>query len=105
MKKPGDIIDHFGALDGSINRYYHGKKVLRWSHQAQGLVLYSPRTGMVFVPFQLNSGGGWAVVVVVEDFTNTYRRGGYHLDVGEDEIITALEVQLELPVSAEEQHV
>lgn len=62
----------------------------RWSHEAKGRALYMPRTGMVLVPFEMTSDGGWTCVVMIG--TDTYRPDGYSLAVGNDEIETAIDV-------------
>lgn len=60
------------------------------SHQARGLVLLLPRTGLTVVPFDQKSGGGWDVVVI--DGTETYPRGVYHQFISGNEIETAIEL-------------
>lgn len=72
----------------------------RWSHQAKGLILELPRTGMVVAPFEMHD-HGWNVVVVVGDRAGVYRPDGYSLFVGNDEIETAIERGVGEPVNLE----
>lgn len=62
----------------------------RWSHEAQGRVLFFPRTGLVGVPYKMDSNGGWAVVVT--EGSKIYPRGGYDLTVSESEIESAISI-------------
>lgn len=67
----------------------------RYSHDAQGKILLLPSSGLVVVPFN-NHIGGWDVVVV--DGFGSYPVGGYHLSVGDAEIVTAIELAIGEPV-------
>lgn len=82
----------------STNDYVATLPRRRYSHEAQGLNLLLPSSGLVVVPFEERPGGGWAVVVV-EGF-GSYKVGGYHLVLSRGEIETAIELGLgaEVPV-------
>ncbi|MHB1973805.1 MAG: hypothetical protein ACYCR4_05885 [Acidimicrobiales bacterium] len=73
----------------SIKERLEGLPVVReHTHDAKGLVLYFPRTGLVMVPYaQVRS--GWNCVVVIGN--ETYPRGGYDLFVSDEEIRRAPE--------------
>jgi len=68
----------------------------RYLHEAKGKLLLFPRTGLVGVPYDMTKGGSYNVVVVKGD--ETYPVGGYHLSIGELEIVTALEVEWDASV-------
>lgn len=64
----------------------------RWSHEAKGKLLEFPQTGLIGVPYRMNSSsGGWDVVVVRPDEAGTYQPGGYCLAICRQEIETAIE--------------
>mgnify|MGYP006361548937 CR=1 FL=1 len=75
----------------STNDYCKLLPKQRYTHEAQGLILMLPSSGLVVVPFHEHT-GGWDVVVV-EGF-GSYPVGGYHLSVGDAEIETAIELTL-----------
>ncbi|HEX9089559.1 MAG TPA: hypothetical protein VF867_18860 [Arthrobacter sp.] len=79
----------------STNDYCKLLPKLRYSHEAQGKILLLPSSGLVVVPFN-NHTGGWDVVVV--DGFGSYPVGGYHLSVGDAEIVTAIELGIGEPV-------
>ncbi|WP_139187269.1 hypothetical protein [Pseudarthrobacter chlorophenolicus] len=83
------------AMGLSTTDYCKSLPRLRYSHEARGLVLLMPRTGLVVVPF-LEHKGGWDAVVV--DGGNNYPVGGYHVYLGDTEIETATEIRLGEPV-------
>lgn len=60
---------------------------------AIGMILQSPRTGLVYVPFD-SRGAHWSCVVVYGD--TTYPRGGHHIVVSDKEVIRSPEVMLAL---------
>ncbi|GAA4032944.1 hypothetical protein GCM10023063_15380 [Arthrobacter methylotrophus] len=68
----------------------------RYSHEARGLMLLLPSSGLVVVPFEERKGGGWTVAVV-EGF-GSYPVGGHHLVIGDAEAETAIELSLGEPV-------
>ncbi|WP_427019347.1 hypothetical protein ACQCSX_22585 (plasmid) [Pseudarthrobacter sp. P1] len=74
----------------------------RLSHEARGLLLLLPATGLVAVPYRMEKGGGWTVVVI--DGGAVYRRGGHNLFVSRDEIETALELSVGDPVDTRVVH-
>lgn len=82
---------------GSINRWIleHWDERKRHGYQAQGLVLFFQRTGMVMVPFRLHDNGDWDCAIVIGH--GPYKRGGYHLLVSEGEIEIANECQVVIP--------
>lgn len=69
----------------------------RYSHQAYGLILRLPRTGLVVVPVR-DYKDGWGCVVV--EGYGAYPVGGYDVSISNTEIETAIEVRLgeEVPV-------
>ncbi|WP_138418684.1 hypothetical protein [Sinomonas gamaensis] len=79
------------AEDVSTNAYCSQLMKQRYSHEAQGLILLLPRTGLMVVPFAQNQ-HSWDAVVV--EGSETYPRGGHHIAVGNAEIETALELPL-----------
>lgn len=79
----------------STNEYCKLLPKQRYTHEAQGLILLLPSSGLVVVPFKEHT-GGWDVVVVVG--FGSYPVGGYNLSVGDAEIETAVELSLGDPV-------
>lgn len=70
----------------------------RYSHEARGLVLLMPSSGLVVVPFEELSGGGWYAAVV--EGHGSYPVGGHHLYISKVEIETAFEVSIGDPLPA-----
>jgi hypothetical protein len=68
----------------------------RYSHEAQGLILRLPRTGLTVVPFKETGSGYWDAVVV--EGSKTYPRGGYPISLSKVEIETAIELTVGDPV-------
>lgn len=81
----------------STNDYCASLPRRRRTHQAQGLILKLPRTGLVVVPFRSHK-GGWDAVVV--EGYGAYPVGGYDVSISDTEIETAVELRLgeEVPV-------
>lgn len=75
---------------------------VRW-HDCEGRILHLPRTGLTVVPFRLNAGGGSrsaSCAVVEAPEGSLYPVGGFHIDVGVDEIERAVPREL-APIAAE----
>lgn len=81
----------------SINDYCAQLPRRRFAHQAHGLILRLPRTGLVVVPCRWHK-YGWDAVVV--EGHGDYPVGGYDIYISNNEIETAIEVRLgeEVPV-------
>ncbi|QOD06072.1 hypothetical protein IDT60_21150 (plasmid) [Pseudarthrobacter sp. BIM B-2242] len=87
------------TADGlSTNDYCASLPRRRYTHQAQGLILKLPRTGLVVVPFRSHK-GGWSCVVV--EGYGAYPVGGYDVSISNTEIETATELHLGEPVPVE----
>jgi hypothetical protein len=86
--QPTNPIELFHELSGA-NAAAASMPRQRRSINAQGLVLFFPRTGLVMVPYEYHN-DSWTCVVVFGD--ETYKVGGYNLCVSHGEIETALEV-------------
>lgn len=100
-KLPGYRDPRDVAPPGSINEALLALPQQReYTHDMQGRMLLFPRTGIIGVPFQMNSGGSWGVVVVDgsacvdENGREIYPRGGHHIDVSELEMQTAIELAI-----------
>lgn len=65
----------------------------RGAHDAKGKLLFFPRTGMVMVPC-VSHRWRWSCVVVVGNQAGTYTPSGYSLDIGDEEIETAIEIDI-----------
>jgi hypothetical protein len=76
----------------STNDYVATLPRRRYTHQAQGLNLLLPSSGLVVVPFAERGQGSWAAVVV--DGHGAYPVGGYHVVLSRGEIETAIELTL-----------
>lgn len=76
----------------SANDYCAKLPRQRFTHEAQGLILLFPATGLTAVPFEMHKGGSWTVVV--SRGSDIYPRGGYHLSVSRIEIETAIELTI-----------
>jgi hypothetical protein len=87
-----DILRGLNEEGESINDYLAKLPTRRYSHEAKGLLLLSPRTGIVFVP-AMPSGQGYFTAVVVKG-TETYPVGGYNLDISAREIATAIRLEV-----------
>ncbi|MGN6325774.1 hypothetical protein [Pseudolysinimonas sp.] len=87
------------APPGSINAQLLELPEQRfYTHDVKGMLLLLPRTGLIVVPFQESGDSHWSCVVVdgsavtKEDGSHPYPRGGYHIDVSELELTTAIEL-------------
>lgn len=73
----------------STNEYLATLPIRRRSAVARGLLLLTPRTGLIVVPYKKHT-YGWDVTVVAGN--STYSRGGADLYLGSLEIETAIEL-------------
>lgn len=73
----------------STNEYLAALPIRRRSAVARGLLLLTPRTGLIVVPHTKHP-YGWDVTVVGGN--STYQRGGNDLYLGSLEIETAIEL-------------
>lgn len=70
----------------------------QWAHEARGWLLLLPRTRMLVVPYESN-GTSWDCVVVhpgPDPDAQAYPVGGYHISVGNQEIESAVRVDLQV---------
>lgn len=74
----------------SINDYCARLPRRRYTHQAHGLILQLPRTGLDVFPFREHK-GGWDAVVV--EGHGAYPVGGYDVYIPETELETAIKVR------------
>ena len=86
----------------SINEELAAFPVLRppYTH-AVGMILQSPRTGIVYVPFDCR-GRHWACVVV-QGTGEYYQVGGHNLLISDDEAIRSPRVELALKLMPTEE--
>lgn len=86
-------IDRSSGQGLSVNDYLKTiPERRRYTYDVKGKLLLFPRTDMVMVPYEMHSDGSWSCVVVLGN--DTYKPDGYSLWVSEDEIRTAVEIDL-----------
>lgn len=66
-------------------------EVREYAHDVKGRVLFSPRTGLTFVPYR-DQGGGWSCVIVIGN--GVYPVGGHDIDVSNREILRCPEMRI-----------
>lgn len=75
--------------EGSINHQL-SKLPVQIREWPEGFIVRLPRTGLIVVPYA--NDGSWKCLVVKGD--ETYKVGGYHLSVSQDEIERGERIEL-----------